>query len=317
MQRSSIDVAPAEVGFDERIDELVDDSIDIASLLVPRRLAYRRANEDPMTASRPTALTIAGSDSGGGAGIQADLKTFHHFGVYGTSALTLVTAQNTSGVARVALLDPGLVVAQIDAVAGDFPVAAAKTGALGSAAIVAAVADAVARHRIAPLVVDPVLISKHGHALLDADAVDALRRALLPHAALVTPNLPEAGALVGGALATERDVEDAARALHAAGAAAVLVKGGHGAGSEVADLLFDGAQCTWLRAPRQATRHTHGTGCTYSAAITARLAHGDDLARAVDTAHGWLARAIATAPGLGHGHGPVNHWAALDEKVEG
>ena len=153
-----------------------------------------------MTAiQRPTALTIAGSDSGGGAGIQADLKTFHRFGVYGTSAVTLVTAQNTTGVQRVELLAPDLVVAQIDAVACDFEVAAAKTGALGSAAIVAAVADAVARHRLTRLVVDPVMISKHGHALLDASAIDVLRRALLPRAALLMPNLPEAAALVGNA----------------------------------------------------------------------------------------------------------------------
>ena len=263
-----------------------------------------------MTATRwSIALTIAGSDSGGGAGIQADLKTFHHFEVYGTSALTLITAQNTVGVQRVALLAPDLVVAQIDAVATDFAVAAAKTGALGSAATVAAVAEAVARHRIPNLVVDPVMISKHGHTLLDADAVDALRTALLPRAALLTPNLPEAAALVGGELATERDIENAARALHASGASAVLVKGGHGARDEVADLLFDGRICTWLRAPRQHTPHTHGTGCTYAAAITARLALGDDLANAVRTAHAWLARAIATAPGFGHGQGPVNHWA--------
>ena len=261
---------------------------------------------------RPTALTIAGSDSGGGAGIQADMKTFHHFEVYGTSAVTLVTAQNTTGVQRVELLAPDLVVAQIDAVANDFEVAAAKTGALGSAAIVAAVAEAVARHRIARLVVDPVMISKHGHALLDASAIDVMRSALLPRAALLMPNLPEAAALVGGELAGERDIEAAARALHAQGAAAVLVKGGHGAGAEVADLLFDGHSCTWLRAPRQHTPHTHGTGCTYAAAITARLARGDDLARAVHTAHAWLARAIASAPGLGHGHGPVNHWAPLE-----
>ncbi len=261
------------------------------------------------TFPRPVALTIAGSDSGGGAGIQADLKTFHHFEVYGTSALTLITAQNTVGVQRVELLAPALVVAQIDAVATDFAVAAAKTGALGSAAIVAAVAEAAQRHRLANLVVDPVMLSKHGHALLDADAIDALRRTLLPCAALLTPNLPEAAALLGGALATEREIEDAARALHALGASAVLMKGGHGAGDEVADLLFDGRSSTWLRAPRAPTPHTHGTGCTYAAAITARLARGDDLASAVRTAHAFVQRAIATAPGLGHGHGPVNHWA--------
>jgi hydroxymethylpyrimidine/phosphomethylpyrimidine kinase len=260
-------------------------------------------------ASRSVALTIAGSDSGGGAGIQADGAVFHHFGVYGTSAVTLVTAQNTLGVQRIELLPPDLVVAQIDAVASDFAVAAAKTGALGSAAIVAAVADAVSRHGLAKLVVDPVMISKHGHALLDASAVETLRGALLPRAALVTPNLPEAAALVGGELASERDVEAAARALHALGANAVLVKGGHGEGEEVADLLFDGRDCTWLRAPRQQTKHTHGTGCTYSAAIAARLALGDELISAVRTAHAFVARAIATAPGLGRGQGPVDFWA--------
>jgi len=263
-----------------------------------------------MTASQPpVALTIAGSDSGGGAGIQADLKTFHHFGVYGTSAVTLVTAQNTTGVARIELLSPGLVEAQIAAVATDFPVAAAKTGALGSAAIVAAVAAAVARQRIAPLVVDPVMISKHGHALLDRGAAEVLARELLPLARLVTPNRPEAEALVGATIATEADALEAARELRALGPGAVLIKGGHAAGDEVADLLWDGEVATWLRAPRRATPHTHGTGCSYAAAITARLAHGDALADAVRTAHAWLARAIATAPGLGHGHGPINHWA--------
>ncbi|RIK99113.1 MAG: bifunctional hydroxymethylpyrimidine kinase/phosphomethylpyrimidine kinase, partial [Proteobacteria bacterium] len=160
----------------------------------------------------PVALTIAGSDCGGGAGIQADLKTFHQLGVYGTSAVTLVTVQNTVGVRRVEGLAPDLVAAQIDAVASDFAVAAAKTGALGSAPVVEAVAEAVARHALAPLVVDPVMISKHGHALLDAAAADALARALLPRAALVTPNRPEAEALLGGALESERQVEEAARA---------------------------------------------------------------------------------------------------------
>lgn len=263
-----------------------------------------------MNANRPpVALTIAGSDSGGGAGIQADGKTFHRHGVFGTSAITLVTAQNTTGVARVELLAPDLVVAQIDAVATDFSIAAAKTGALGSAAIAAAVAGAVARHRIAPLVVDPVMLSKHGHALLDPAAVATLVRELVPLAALVTPNLPEAAALAGGSIESEADTVEAAHAIAALGARAVLIKGGHGRGDEVADLLWDGADAIWLRAPRRDTRHTHGTGCTYAAAITARLAHGDVLAAAVRTAHAWLARAIATAPGLGHGQGPVNHWA--------
>jgi hydroxymethylpyrimidine/phosphomethylpyrimidine kinase len=268
-------------------------------------------------AQPPVALTIAGSDSGGGAGVQADLKVFHHFGVYGTSALTLVTAQNTTGVARVDVLPPDLVAAQIDAVASDLAPAAVKTGALGSAAVVAAVAEAVARHRLAPLVVDPVMISKHGHALLDAEAAALLARELLPRAALCTPNRPEAEALAGGAIATPRDVEEAARALVARGAGAVLLKGGHAPGDEVADLLYDGAAFTWLRARRVHTPHTHGTGCSYAAAITARLARGDDLTGAVRTAHAWLARAIATAPGLGHGHGPVNHWAELSPRGAG
>ncbi|MCU0667788.1 MAG: bifunctional hydroxymethylpyrimidine kinase/phosphomethylpyrimidine kinase [Myxococcota bacterium] len=264
-----------------------------------------------MTASTPpVALTIAGSDPSGGAGLQADLKTFHRHRVYGASALTLVTVQNTTGVVRVDLLAPDLVVAQIDAVASDLPVAAAKTGALGSAAIVAAVADAVRRHAIPHLVVDPVMISKHGHALLDGDAVATLLAALVPRAALLTPNRPEAAALLGGgAVESERDVESAARALVAAGARAVLIKGGHASGDEVADLLFDGDTCLWLRGPRVATPHTHGTGCSYAAAITARLAQGDSLVDAVRTAHAWIARAIANAPGLGHGQGPIDHWA--------
>jgi hydroxymethylpyrimidine/phosphomethylpyrimidine kinase len=285
------------------------------------RVAYRPApgaaarprapRKDPVTSPLPPiALTVAGSDSGGGAGIQADLKTFQRYGVYGTSAITLVTAQNTRGVVRVDLLPAEAVVAQIDALAADLRPAAAKTGALGSAEVVEAVAGAVARHALRPLVVDPVMIAKHGDPLLAADAVEALRRRLLPQATLLTPNLPEAAALLGGgAIEREADVEAAARALAAQGAGAVLVKGGHGSGPEVADLLFTGGRCLWLRAPRIDTPHTHGTGCTLSAAITARLALGDDLEAAARSAVAWLARAIATAPGLGGGHGPVNHWA--------
>lgn len=267
--------------------------------------------KDPVTSpAPPIALTIAGSDSGGGAGVQADLKTFHRFGVYGTSALTLVTAQNTVGVARVDVLPPALVAAQIEAVVADLPPAATKIGALGRADVVGVVADAAARHGLRPLVVDPVMIAKHGDPLLGADAVEALRRDLLPRATLLTPNLPEAVALLGGgALDGERDVEAAARALAALGPEAVLVKGGHGTGPEVADLLLAGGACTWLRAPRIETRHTHGTGCSYSAAIAAHLARGEPLPAAVRAAKTWLARAIATAPGLGQGHGPVNHWA--------
>jgi hydroxymethylpyrimidine/phosphomethylpyrimidine kinase len=214
-------------------------------------------------------------------------------------------------VQRVDLLPAAAVAAQIDAVAADLRPAAVKTGALGSAAVVEAVAGALARHQLRPLVVDPVLISKHGDPLLASDAVDVLRRALLPHATLLTPNLPEAAALLGGgALEREADIEEAARALAALGPEAVLVKGGHGTGPEAADLLFADGACLWLRAPRIATRHTHGTGCTYSAAIAARLARGDDLVAAVRSAKEWLSRAIAGAPGLGAGHGPVDYWAS-------
>jgi len=258
----------------------------------------------------PTALSIAGSDSGGGAGIQADLKTFHRFGVYGTCALTLVTAQNTRGVCRVELLAPSLVAAQIDAVAEDLRPRAVKTGALGSAAIVEVVAAAVARHGLAPLVVDPVMLAKGGADLLDADAVDALRRGLLPAAELVTPNLPEAAALLGGAsLESERELAEAARALVALGPRAALVKGGHGRGDEVIDVLAQRGELVTLRAARIDTPHTHGTGCTYAAAIAARLALGDELIAAVRAAHAYVQRALATAPGLGAGHGPLNHWA--------
>jgi hydroxymethylpyrimidine/phosphomethylpyrimidine kinase len=231
-------------------------------------------------------------------------------GVYGTSVVTLVTAQNTLGVQRLDLLPAASVTAQIDAVAGDLRPAASKTGALGAASLVEAVAAAVTRHQLRPLVVDPVMLSKHGDPLLGADAVEALRRHLLPRTTLLTPNLPEAAALLGGAaLDDEAAVLAAARALTELGPEAVLVKGGHGSGPEVADLLYTSAGSIWLRAPRSPTRHTHGTGCSYSAAITARLARGDDLVAAVRAAKDWIARAIATAPGLGSGHGPVNHWA--------
>ncbi|UCE87011.1 MAG: bifunctional hydroxymethylpyrimidine kinase/phosphomethylpyrimidine kinase, partial [Deltaproteobacteria bacterium] len=226
---------------------------------------------------RAVALTIAGSDSGGGAGIQADLKTFHRFGVFGTSALTLVTAQNSVGVRELQRLPPALVARQIDAVAEDFDLRAAKTGALGSAEVIEAVACAVERHRIPNLVVDPVMISKHGDALLPEDAVEALRREILPRAALLTPNLHEAAALLGARVETESEMRDAARALRELGPAAVLVKGGHRAGDEAVDLFYDGAAFVRLAAPRVDTPHTHGTGCTYSAAITALLARGEPL----------------------------------------
>ena len=263
----------------------------------------------PAGATPRIALTIAGSDSGGGAGIQADLKTFHRFGVYGTSALTLITAQNTLGVWEVHLLRPELVSKQIEVVAVDFEVSAAKTGALGSQELIEAVAAGVEEHAIPNLVVDPVMISKHGDPLLAKGAVDALQCLLFPRASLVTPNLHEAAKLLGRPVDSEDRMRDAARSVRDLGAAAVLVKGGHLPGEEAVDLFYDGAEFVRLAAPRIDTPHTHGTGCTYSAAITALLARGETLVDAVRQAKDFISRAIASAPGLGHGHGPVNHWA--------
>ncbi len=264
---------------------------------------------NPAGAPPRIALTIAGSDSGGGAGIQADLKTFHHFGVYGTSALTLITAQNTLGVRELYLLGPELVAMQIEVVTGDFEVRAAKTGALGSEELIEAVATGVEEHAIPNLVVDPVMISKHGDPLLPKGAVDALKRRLFSRAALVTPNLREAAELLGGPVESEEQMQDAARAVCDLGATAVLVKGGQLPGEEAVDLFYDGAAFVRLAAPRIDTPHTHGTGCTYSAAITALLARGETLVDAVRQAKDFISRAIAGAPGLGHGHGPVDHWA--------
>jgi hydroxymethylpyrimidine/phosphomethylpyrimidine kinase len=255
----------------------------------------------------PVALTIAGSDSGGGAGVQADLKTFQRFGVYGVSAITLITAQNTLGVRAVELLPPEFVAQQIAAVAEDFEVRAAKTGALGSAEIIEVVAAAIEAHAFSHLVVDPVMISKHGDPLLAPAASEALKTRLLPRASLATPNLHEAAALLDRAVGSEAEMRDAARAMCDLGAGATLVKGGHLTGGEAVDLLYDGVEFVRLAAPRIATRHTHGTGCTYSAAITALLARGRALADAVCEAKEFVSRAIAGAPAIGHGHGPVNH----------
>jgi hydroxymethylpyrimidine/phosphomethylpyrimidine kinase len=255
------------------------------------------------------ALTIAGSDSGGGAGIQADLKTFQRFGVYGVTAVTLVTAQNTLGVRGVELLPPEFVARQIGAVAEDFEVSAAKTGALGSVEIIEAVVDALDSHAFPNLVVDPVMISKHGDPLLATEACDALKTRLLPRASLVTPNLHEAAVLVGRAVGNEAEMRDAARAVCDLGAGAALVKGGHLPGGDAVDVLYDGSEFVHLAARRIETRHTHGTGCTYSAAITALLARGGTLVAAVREAKDFISRAIAAAPGIGHGHGPVDHSA--------
>lgn len=255
----------------------------------------------------PVVLTIAGSDPCGGAGIQADLKTFHQFGVYGCAVPALITVQNSRRVARVEVLPADLVREQIEAVLEDLPVAAVKTGALGSAEIVRVVARAV-KVRKSPVVVDPVMLSSHGRALLPEAAVAVLRDELLPRAALVTPNLPEAEALTGCAIRTEEDLRRAACLLREMGARAVLIKGGHRAG-DATDVLFDGAEWHEYPAPRIQSRHTHGTGCTYSAAIAAGLARGDALVDAVARAKRFVHEAIRTAPGLGGGAGPLNHFA--------
>ena len=256
--------------------------------------------------STRVALTIAGSDPSGGAGIQADLKTFARCGAYGMSALTLLTVQNTVSVSDVRVLDPAFVTAQIEACVSDIPPHATKTGALGSAAVIAAVVAAVAKHALMPLVCDPVMVSKHGVPLLAQHAIDAFRTTLLPRATLVTPNLPEAALLTGRFVQTKDDMERAARTLVELGAKAALVKGGHWSiADDASDVLYDGAAIHWLPGARIDTKHTHGTGCTYSAAITARLALGDSLLAAVTEAKRYIAARIAAPPGVGHGHGPV------------
>lgn len=256
------------------------------------------------------ALTIAGSDSGGGAGIQADLKTFAALGVYGTSVITAITAQNTRGVFGVQEIEPTLVAAQIDAVVEDIGAAAAKTGMLASAPIIEAVADRVRHHRIGNLVVDPVMVAKSGDTLLRPEAVVALRDLLLPLAMVVTPNVPEAETLVGRRLTSDDDLRGAAEAIRELGPRYVVIKGGHRAG-DADDLIFDGTEFRVLHAARIATPHTHGTGCTFSAAISAGLATGLDPIAAIGAAKDYLTAAIARAYPIGGGHSPVHHFYRL------
>jgi hydroxymethylpyrimidine/phosphomethylpyrimidine kinase len=256
----------------------------------------------------PVALTIAGSDPSGGAGLQADLKTFHRFGVYGEAVATLITVQNTRGVTRVSTLGGDLVVEQIRAVIEDIPPQAAKVGALGSREVVEAVAREAERFAF-PLVVDPVMISKHGTHLIDLDAIQALVERLIPRAFLLTPNLDEAAVLVGFAVEERQAMVRAAEKLASLGAANVLVKGGHLRGAALDVLRLASGEIREFSAPRIDTRHTHGSGCTYSAAITAELAKGTGLADAVERAKAFITEAIRTAPGLGGGEGPLNHHA--------
>jgi hydroxymethylpyrimidine/phosphomethylpyrimidine kinase len=254
------------------------------------------------------ALTIAGSDSGGGAGIQADLKTFHAFGVFGTSAITAITVQNTLGVSAVHAIPVDIVTAQIAAVASDLRPAACKTGMLATRELVEAVAAAITTHALPHYVLDPVMVATSGDRLLDEDAAGAVLHELVPLARLVTPNLDEAGILVGFAVADVTGMRRAAHMLVDAGAGAALIKGGHLPDDELVDVLFDGTTLREYRRARIATRSTHGTGCTLSAAVAAALAQGMPLATAVEIALDFVHRAIAAAPSLGSGNGPLNHF---------
>lgn len=258
----------------------------------------------------PVALTIAGSDSSAGAGIQADLKTFAAHGVYGTSAIAALTAQNTQGVQRTAAVDPAMVAAQIAAIAEDFPVAAVKTGMLGTAAVVEAVVESLRRFALPNLVVDPIVRSSSGADLLDASGVDVLRTGLLPLAALVTPNWAEAEALTGVRIASTGDACLAARALLDFGATAVLVTGGHGPGEDIVDVLVTRDGVAEFRTTRVHGRATHGTGCAFSAALAAHLAHDRPLDDAIPLAQAWVCEAIRCGFDLGSGpHGPMDHFA--------
>ena len=258
-------------------------------------------------ASRPVALTIAGSDSSAGAGIQADLKTFAAFEVYGASAITAVTAQNTLGVTAVEELPAGMVAAQIDAVADDLGIAAVKTGMLSSASIIETVAERLLAHRLDVVVIDPVMVAKGGDRLLREDAVGALKERLLPLALVLTPNASEAEVLSGRPVTTIEEAKEAARAIHALGPRYVLVKGGH-FGEDAVDVLFDGERFAELPAKRVATTSTHGTGCTLASAIAAGLANGKGVGEAVSDAKAYVTEAIGRAFPVGAGHGPLNHF---------
>ncbi|MCC7346979.1 MAG: bifunctional hydroxymethylpyrimidine kinase/phosphomethylpyrimidine kinase [Variibacter sp.] len=259
----------------------------------------------------PIAVTIAGSDSGGGAGIQADLKTFSALGVYGASVLAALTAQNTRGVSAIHDVPPDFVAAQMDAVFSDLKVSAVKIGMLSRPATIEAVATGLDRHHARNIVLDPVMVATSGDRLLAADAIELLRRVLIPKAVVITPNLPEAAALLDAPVArSEGEMRAQAQRLLALGARAVLMKGGHGDGVESVDLLIEPQAETRLAAMRVKTRNTHGTGCTLSSAIAAGLAKGHDLGRAVTEAKDYITAAVGAADRLavGHGHGPVHHF---------
>jgi hydroxymethylpyrimidine/phosphomethylpyrimidine kinase len=266
---------------------------------------------DHIRVAPPKAMTVAGSDSGGGAGIQADLKTFTAFGVYGTSALTAVTAQNTRGVFAVAEVPEEVIALQIDVVLDDIGANAVKTGMLSSASIVRTVADRLEAWGVERVVVDPVMVAKGGHPLLQETAVTALKERLLPLAAVVTPNIPEAEILSGQPIDSLETARDAARRIAALGPRIVVVKGGHLAG-DATDLVFDGETFFELHAARIDTRNTHGTGCSFSAAIAALLASDVPVVEAIGRAKAWLTEAIAQSYAIGEGHSPVNHFHTFD-----
>jgi hydroxymethylpyrimidine/phosphomethylpyrimidine kinase len=259
----------------------------------------------------PIALTIAGSDSSGGAGIQADLKTFAALGVYGASVITALTAQNTNGVSGIHVVPAGFVTAQIDAVFSDLRVDAVKIGMVAELAAIDAIVAGLTRWSPKHVVLDPVMVATSGDRLLATEAVDALRTKLMPRASLVTPNLPEAAALLDEPVAlNESAIESQGKRLLAMGCRAVLIKGGHGQGAESIDYLVSSGGIIALAAPRIATKNTHGTGCSLSSAIAAGLAKGDDMETAVRKAKAWISAAIAAADrfSVGHGHGPIHHF---------
>jgi hydroxymethylpyrimidine/phosphomethylpyrimidine kinase len=261
-----------------------------------------------MSSPHRSALTIAGSDSSGGAGIQADLKTFAALGVYATSAITAVTAQNTLGVIAVEPLMADLVTAQIEAVAGDIDIHVTKTGMLATSAIVEAVAAAIEELELPMVVVDPVMLASSGDSLLDDDGIQAMRAELLPRAFVVTPNIPEAEILSGRQILSLDDVREAARRIHALGPTAVVIKGGHGSGDEIVDVMFDGDHLVEFRTPRIQTSAIHGTGCAFASAIAAHLALGFSLAEATEKAQAYVAGAIRHALSIGHGQGLLDHF---------
>jgi hydroxymethylpyrimidine kinase/phosphomethylpyrimidine kinase/thiamine-phosphate diphosphorylase len=276
------------------------------------KLLFNRSRPFP----RGSVLTIAGSDSGGGAGIQADIKTITLLGSYAASVITALTAQNTRGVTSIHGLPPSFVIDQLEAVLSDIPVEVIKTGMLHTPAIIAALAENLSERKVMiPLVIDPVMIAKGGASLMDRDAINVFSQQLLPQAYLLTPNIPEAERLLGRAIRSEIEMEQAACDLHGLGAANVLIKGGHLTGQQSSDVLFDGSECHYFSAERMFTSNTHGTGCTYASAIAALLAQGEPLRTAVEKSKVFITNAIRLARPLGKGHSPVNHYLAAQEKL--